>query len=70
MEARRPVRRLLRYPGEKLMVTKVVTVEVVGLRIYFKVEPKQLGVVMKERTQNFGPVLKESYLLHSSVRDI
>lgn len=52
------------------MVTKVVTVEVVGLRIYFKVEPKQLGVVMKERTQNFGPVLKESYLLHSSVRDI
>lgn len=49
MEARRPVRRLLRYPGEKLMVTKVVTVEVVGLRIYFKVEPKQLGVVMKEK---------------------
>lgn len=70
MEARRPIRRLLHYPGEKLMVTKVVTVEVVRLRIYFKVEPRQLGVVMKERTQNLGPVIKESYLLHSSVREI
>lgn len=69
MEARRPVR-LLHYPGKKLMVTKVVTVEVVRLWIYFKVEPKQLGVVIKERTQNFGSVIKESYFLHSSVREI